>query len=159
MEDEDAGAQDVARLQAELDATRGRIASMERDAAAEQERLRAELAAATDAVAAFEADAAAMRTEVEASDGRLREAASRYRELAIRAEPSLPPELIAGDSIDAVEASLETARAIAGRVRSQMEQETQAARVPAGAPARGGADLSALSPEQKIRFGLGQRGG
>ena len=59
MEDEGAGAQDVARLQAELDTAHGRIASMERDAAAEQERLLAELAAATDAVAAFEADIAA----------------------------------------------------------------------------------------------------
>ncbi len=44
-----------------------------------------------------------------------------------------------------------------GRVRSHIESQAQAVRVPAGAPPRSAPDLGALSPEQKIRYGLAQR--
>ena len=53
--------------------------------------------------------------------------------------------------------SLGAAREIIGRVRAQMEEQAQSTRVPAGAPARAAPDLSAMSAEEKIRFGLARR--
>jgi hypothetical protein len=90
-------------------------------------------------------------------------AATRYRELAMRAETSVPQDLIEGDTIEAIEASIVRARELAASVRSHIEAEAQAAnagaRVPAGAPHRSAPDFSAMTPEQKIRHGLAQRAG
>jgi hypothetical protein len=44
-----------------------------------------------------------------------------------------------------------------GRVRSHLDAQAHAARVPAGAPPRSSPDLSAMTPEQKIRHGLARR--
>jgi hypothetical protein len=40
------------------------------------------------------------------------------------------------------------------KVRGHIESQAQAGRVPVGAPARSGPDLSGLSAEQKIQHGL-----
>ena len=58
-----------------------------------------------------------------------------------------------GDAED----GLASARDLASRVRSHIEDQTQAARVPAGAPNRRPPGISAMTPEQKIRYGLAQR--
>jgi len=102
-------------------------------------------------------DAGAMRAQVEAAAEQARAAAERHRALILQWEPALPAELIAGDTVDAVDASAATARAMVQRVRTQIEAQAEAARVPAGAPQRPERDLSAMSPQQKIRFGLEQR--
>jgi chromosome segregation ATPase len=158
---------DAEQLQAELNTVRTEIAELKERAAgaearaeaaiAEGARLQTELAAANDAVAAFEADATTLRSMLEESEQRNRDAAARYRELAARAEPALPSDLIAGDTIEAIDASIAKAREIAASVRSHIEAQAQAARVPAGAPHRSAPDLSAMTPEQKIRHGLAQR--
>jgi chromosome segregation ATPase len=150
-----------------LDAARSEIAHLHEqanDAAARAEtaiaeaaRLQAELAAANDAASAFDADAASLRSMLEESESRNRDAATRYRELAARAEPTLPSDLIDGDTIEAIDASIAKARELAASVRSHIEAQAQAARVPAGAPQRSAADFSAMTPEQKIRHGLAQR--
>jgi chromosome segregation ATPase len=141
------------RLQREL----GDATAREQAALAEGVRLNTELAAATDAASAFDADLSSMRALLEEAAERERDAAARYRELVLRTEPALPPDLVAGETIDAVDASLAAAREIAGRVRSHIEAQAQTARVPAGAPHRAGPDTSAMTPEQKIRYGLAQR--
>lgn len=149
-----------ARAQAEFERLRAE-ASGERNRAeiaiAEAARLGAELAAASDAAAAFEADIASMRSMLDEADKRAAAGAVRYRELAVRSEPALPPDMITGDTIEAIDASLGSARELAGRVRSHIEEQTHAARVPAGAPNRRPPDISAMTPEQKIRYGLAQR--
>ena len=152
---------DEEHAQAEIDRLRAE-ASNERDRAeiaiAEAARLGAELAAASDAAAAFEADITSMRSMLDEADKRAIAGAARYRDLAVRSEPALPPDMITGDTIEAVDAALAAARELAGRVRSHIEEQTQAARIPAGAPNRRRApDVSAMTPEQKIRYGLAQR--
>jgi chromosome segregation ATPase len=144
---------EIARLRTQVSDADARAQT----ALAEGARLQAEIAAANDAVAAFETDAATLRTMLEDAEQRTQEAASRYRELAVRAEPSVPADLIAGDTIEAIDASIARARELAASVRSHIEAEAQAARVPAGAPQRSAPDLSAMTPEQKIRHGLAQR--
>jgi hypothetical protein len=42
-------------------------------------------------------------------------------------------------------------------VREQLASSAQDARVPAGSPSRGSADISTMTPEQKIRYGLSRR--
>ncbi len=150
-----------AEAQAEIDRLRAE-ASDERNRAeiaiAEAARLGAELAAASDAAAAFEADITSMRSMLDQADKRAIAGAARYRDLAVRSEPALPPDMITGDTIEAVDAALAAARELTGRVRSHIEEQTQAARIPAGAPNRRRApDVSAMTPEQKIRYGLAQR--
>jgi hypothetical protein len=144
---------EIAELRVQLTEAEGRAQT----AVGEAARLTAELAAATDAASAFETDIASLRGLLDDAAQREREAASRYRDLVVRSDPSLPPDLITGDTVDAVEASLAAAREIAGRVRSHIEAQAQAVRVPAGAPQRAGPDLSAMTPDEKIKYGLTQR--
>lgn len=139
----------LADARSEVERLQGEAAS----ASAEAAQLRGDLAAARTAA---EAEATASRTYLDAAEARLRTAAERYRDLVVRMEPELPPEMIAGDDVDAVDASAAAAREVVERVRERMASPS-AARIPAGSPARGAPDVSALSPEQKIRLGLERR--
>jgi chromosome segregation ATPase len=143
-------------LREQLEAARSQIARLEA-AASDADGLRTALDEANARVEAATGEASSLRAQVEEASERERTAAVRYRDLAMRAEPELPAEMIAGDSVDAIDASIVAAREVVTRVRSHIESQAQAARVPAGAPQRGERDLSGLSPQQKIRFGLEQR--
>jgi len=157
---EEPGAEELAALEDQLAAARTEIERLPVEAAAAvagAETLRAELHASLDASAAQAADAAALREELDAANGRERADAARYREALLRGNPSLPAELLAGDSVAAVEASAEAARALVERVRAQLDELAQLARVPAGAPPRGAPDTGAMSPAQKISYGLARR--
>ena len=161
---DDDGGDAIEAAQAEIVRLQGEAA----ESFAESERLREELRSAAAARDAALGDAATLRAAAEASEQRGQEEraaaaerergiVSRYRELALRAEPALPAELIIGDSIEAVDAAVEVARGVVQSVREQLESSAQDARVPAGAPARGAPDAGAMTPEQKIRFGLASR--
>jgi len=75
----------------------------------------------------------------------------------VRSNTDLPEELIAGDSVEEIDRSLASARALIDRVRERLETEIAGARIPAGAPLRAPADLSALSPQEKIQYAMGER--
>jgi hypothetical protein len=89
------------------------------------------------------------------SDGNLAQAVSSYKALVVKANPEVLEELITGDTIDDISASLEKAESIVGRVRQGLEAEMASAKVPAGAPERTPTDLSALSPREKIQYAIG----
>jgi hypothetical protein len=151
----------LARLSEELESARADIERLEREAANAEARAQQSAADANDVRDELRrvAEAAqATRSELDASHEQLAGVTQRYRELAVRAEPDLPAELITGDTVDAIDASLVTARELTERVRRRIAENTQAARVPAGAPERRGFDVSAMTPEQKIRHGLAHRG-
>ena len=93
-------------------------------------------------------------TELENS---LSQAISSYRALVIKSNPDLPEELIVGDSIEEIDQSLASAQALIDRVRQRLETEIAGTRIPAGAPLRTPADLSALSPQEKIQYAIGER--
>lgn len=114
------------------------------------------------AVAAKESEIVALKKELEelkqALDGLTREiprAVAAYKEIIVQANPGILPELISGDTIEAVGESVKHARAIMDRVRQEMEAEAAKTRVPAGAPQRAAPDFSALSAREKIQYGLG----
>ncbi len=81
-------------------------------------------------------------------------AVAKYRAAILASTPGIPEELVKGESIDEIDASLELARGIVSRVRQQLEVETEANKVPTGAPPRMPQDLSALSPAEKIAYAL-----
>ena len=85
----------------------------------------------------------------------LAQAVASYRAQVVQANPDIPDELITGDSIEAIDQSLESAQALVSRVKKGLEVEASKTRVPAGAPQRTPPDLSALSPREKIQYAIG----
>lgn len=92
----------------------------------------------------------------EVKDGQSQAIAS-YRALVIRSNPDLPEELITGDSVAEIEQSLAHTQTLIDRVRQRLETEIAGAKIPAGAPLRTPLDLSALSPQEKIQYAIGER--
>jgi len=85
------------------------------------------------------------------------QAIANYRALVVRSNPELPEELITGDSVEEIDKSLAGAQSLINRVRQRLETEIAGAKIPAGAPLRTPADLSALSPQEKIQYAMGER--
>lgn len=85
----------------------------------------------------------------------LRAATQAYLRLVVATNPEVPPELIQGESIEEIEHSLSRAREL---VRHIKEGLARSEHIPAGAPERGAPDIDALSPIEKIKYGLFQGG-
>lgn len=131
------------------DSAPARIDSLE----AEVARLASALSAAERDAATALADADDLRGLLDASARQARDAAMRYRDAVLRAEPSLLADMLDGDTIDEVDAALDFARSVAGRIDAEARRIAAGA-TPAGSPERGAPNLAGLSPEQKIRIGL-----
>ena len=83
------------------------------------------------------------------------QAVSAYKTALVQANPSVPVELITGDTTEAIDQSLASAKTLVAQVRTTLEAELAAGKVPAGAPARTPPDLSALSPREKLQYAIG----
>ena len=99
----------------------------------------------------------ALKQSVTDLDNRLSQAVSAYRALVVKSNPGVPEELITGGSIEAIDKSGEDARVLIDKVRKELDAEIAGVRVPAGAPQRRTIDLSALSPQEKIKYAIGER--
>jgi hypothetical protein len=77
-----------------------------------------------------------------------------YRKLAVSSNPLFSAELITGNTVAEVDASMQKITDLAGLVRSKLEADIKSVSVPAGAPERSGPDTSGLSPREKIKQGL-----
>jgi regulator of replication initiation timing len=152
---------DVERLREQLEQATARTAGLESEAAG----LRRRLAEHEEALAQRDRSLEQRSQELEAARASLSElqaraegAASRYRELLLKSEPSLPSDLVTGTSVEDVDESAERARRTVARVRQHLEEEARAVRIPAGAPGRvSNNDAGELSPAEKIRLGLESR--
>jgi hypothetical protein len=118
----------------------------------EQEK---EVTARDTEVASLQEAVAGLEVRMTGVNEDLFQAVAAYRGLAAAANPEIPTELIGGDTIEAVEKSLENARALVDRVKEGIEAEASRSRVPAGSPHRAPLDLSALSPREKIQYAIG----
>jgi hypothetical protein len=99
----------------------------------------------------------------------LKQAISGYKNLLIRANPEIVPELISGETLEALDGSMAKARELTGQIRArlgaqaesrlsaQTAAQAQKTRIPAGAPARGAEDYSGLSSREKISRGIGRQ--
>ena len=87
------------------------------------------------------------------------QAVSKYLNMAKALNPAVPEGIIAGETIDEIDASVEKGKAIVEAVKAAMEAEAKGTKVPAGAPTRGSINLEGLSPREKIALGVQQKGG
>ena len=85
----------------------------------------------------------------------LSQAIASYKARVIESNPEVPAELIEGDTIEAIDSSLKSAKSLISKVREGLEAESRMVRIPAGAPPRAPVDFSALSPREKIQHGIG----
>jgi len=126
---------------------------------AEGEALRAEqsnlLASLSEVKRASEAAVAELSQIKEAHA----KAVSKYLEAARALNSTIPKDVIAGQTIEEIDASVEKAKAIADAVKANLEAQAKEAKVPAGAPTRGEISLEGLSPREKIAAGIQQKGG
>ncbi len=118
-----------------------------------------ELAAARERIAALESDLAAgaaqLAAATEAAGLAGQQALEAYRaQLIAENRDGIIEELVQGGTREALEASVEAARAAFNRVAEVARQSALGERVPAGAGERGTADLDGLSPLEKIARGL-----
>jgi ABC-type molybdate transport system ATPase subunit len=143
---------DIERLQGLLAAAEAR----ESTRMAEVTELQRRIAGHEEARAAQTVELEDLRAAVGESEAQAREAVERIRQAVLEREPELPRDLLTGDSVADLDAAVAHARQTVAQVRQHLEQQAQSQRVPAGAPARGGPDVSAMTAGEKIRSGLRQ---
>lgn len=148
---------DVERLQTQL----ADLAATDSQRAAELHELRTQLQtshadaeAAQSQLASQAEETQRLQEAIANSEAQAREALGRYREAALQREPQLPADLVKGETVSELDAAIERARQTVAQVRQHLDQQAQSLRVPAGAPARGGPEVSDLSAGEKIRLGL-----
>jgi hypothetical protein len=83
----------------------------------------------------------------------------KYLEAVRSANPTIPQDVIVGDTIEDIDAALAKAVTIAESVKSSLEAQAKETRVPAGAPTRTEISTEGLSPREKIAAGIQQKGG
>ena len=84
----------------------------------------------------------------------LEKAVSGYKIMLIKNNPDILPDMIVGDSVEAVDHSLVVARELTGRIREQLEQQYTSERIPGGAPVRTPPNTENLNSYEKIVYGL-----
>lgn len=105
---------------------------------------------------AGQAALAALREEVAALRERL--VAAHRRALLAEHRGEVIEELVQGDSVEALDASVAQARAAYARVAARLRAERARAAVPASNAVRTGPQLEGLSPQAKIAAALRERG-
>jgi hypothetical protein len=83
-------------------------------------------------------------------------AVAKYLDAVRIANPAIPRDVIVGNTIEEIDASLARATTIAESVRANLEARAKETKVPAGAPPRGEISVEGLSPREKITAGIQQ---
>jgi len=112
-------------------------------------------ASLSEAKTGSEAAAAELASTREAKDM----AVAKYLGMAKALNPNIPEGILAGETIEEIDTSVEKGKAIVESVTKAMEAEAAAIKVPAGAPTRGEIALEGLTPREKIAAGIHQKGG
>jgi hypothetical protein len=110
-----------------------------------------------DRIAQLEQDISSRDSAMGVLKDSLAGAVNKYRLAVLAAAPGIPEELVNGDTVDGIDASLAKARGIVARIRQDLDAEVMAKTVPAGAPPRASGDTSALSPGEKIVHALARQ--
>jgi multidrug resistance efflux pump len=122
--------------------------------------LEAEMAARTGELETLRVQLAEATTNFEGAEAAYAYAVEDYKQMVLQANPLFTPDIIGGDTIEKVKASVEKANALVGKVREGLEAQaaamSQLHAVPAGAPARSGQSAEGLSTKEKINLGLEQ---
>ncbi len=160
--------EEIQALQSELESTKTELEGLK----AEKEILTSELetkgATITEleqTVADRDVEITTLKQAIAELDGKsdslnesLKQAVSAYKAVVVQANTSIPDELIAGDSIEVIDQSMDNAKSLLSKVRSSIEAEIASGKIPAGAPARTAPDLGSLSPREKIQYAITKGG-
>jgi len=156
QEDQDKAptAEDIAAVRAQLEEEQKAKTTLE-EAMAEKDAKLAELETAlSEAKQGSEASTAELASVKEARD----QAVSKYLGMAKASNPQVPGDMITGETIEEIDASVEKGKGLVSAVKRTLESETAAAKVPAGAPTRG-ETTEGMSNKDMIAAGLRQKGG
>lgn len=107
-------------------------------------------------IAQLEDTLASKESELGALKEQLAGAVAKYRKAVLATVSGIPEELLKGEAVEEIDASLEQAQRIVSTVRQQLEDDIAARSVPVGAPPRTPVDMSTLSPAAKIAHALTQ---
>jgi multidrug resistance efflux pump len=94
------------------------------------------------------------RQELEGAKTAYAGAVADFKRLAMEQHPLIPAEIVTGNTIDEVKASIQQASDLVAKVKQAIQEQAQEVQVPAGAPPRTEPDLSALSPREKIQHAI-----
>jgi len=147
--------EDLEAIKAQLEEEKKAKAAAEAALAEKDTRIAALEASLSEAKQGSEAAAAELAQVKEANA----QAVAKYLGAARLANPTIPQDIIAGDAIEDIDASLAKATTIAESVKANLEAQAKEAKVPAGAPTRGEISLEGLTPREKIAAGIQQKGG
>lgn len=136
----------LAEKEAQLAEASARVAELERALAGKDEE-----------IVGLKQSGREMEKKLAALSDSFKAAVTSYKTAVVQANPEVVAELVSGETIEAVNESLEKAKELVGRVRRGVESEIARSRVPAGAPERTPADLSALTPREKIQYAMGRK--
>ena len=78
-------------------------------------------------------------------------AVAKYLEMTKAANPTIPPDIITGATIEEIDATVAKASSIATAVKASLEAQAKQAKVPAGAPPRGEISTGGLVPQGEDR--------
>ena len=153
------------KLTDELEAVKGELERLKQEKESVIRELESKNATTTEleqTVASKDSEIAILKQAVAETDMKLAElseslaqAVASYRTMVTEANPEGPDELLTGDTIDAINESLKSARVLIDRVKQGIEAEVSRTKIPAGAPQRVPLDLSVLSPREKIQYAIG----
>jgi chromosome segregation ATPase len=143
-------AEDLEAIKAELEKEKEAKAATEA-ALAEKDKRIAELQASLNVVQQASEAAASELTQLKEAHTK---AVSKYLEAARALNSTIPKDVIAGATIEEIDASVAKALSIATAVKATLEAQAKQAKVPAGAPTRGEISLEGLSPREKIAAGI-----
>jgi len=145
--------QTPATLKAQLEEEQKAKSALE-EAMVEKDARLAELEAAlSEAKQGSETSATELASAKEARD----QAVSKYLGMARAANPQVPGDMISGETIEEIDASVEKGKGLVAAVKKTLESESAAAKVPAGAPTRG-ESTEGMSSKELIAAGLQQSG-
>jgi len=144
--------EDFEAIKAELEEEKEAKAAAEASLAEKDTRIAALESELSEAQQGSEAAAAELAQVKEAHA----QAVAKYLDVVRLANSTIPQDIITGDTIEDIDASLEKAQAIAGAVKATLEAQAKESKVPAGAPPRGEISVEGLSPREKIAAGITQ---
>jgi len=147
--------EDLEAIKAQLEEEKKTKAAAEASLAEKDTRIAELEASLSEAKSGSEAAAAELASAKEANA----QAVSKYLDAVRTANSTIPQDIIAGDTIEDIDASLAKATTIAESVKANLEAQAKEAKVPAGAPTRGEISLEGLTPREKIAAGIQQKGG
>jgi len=146
--------EDIAAVKAQLEEEQKAKSALEEAMAEKDARLTELETALSEAKRGSEASTAELASVKEARD----QAVSKYLGMAKAANPQVPQDMISGETIEEIDATVEKGKGLVSAVKKTLESETAAAKVPAGAPTRG-ETTEGMSNKELIAAGLRQKGG